>query len=78
MPLYYFHVYNDDITMDDEGQDLPDVAAARAVAVKSARAMICDEVRDGSLTLSNRIEVEDGDRRPVLTITYGEAVRINP
>jgi len=78
MPLYYFHVYNDDVTMDEEGQDFPDAAAARVQAVKSVRELICDDVRKGRVTLSDRIEVEDAHHRPMLTLTYGETVEIKP
>ena len=78
MPRFYFHIHNDDVTLDEEGQDLSDIEAARAMAIRSAREMICDEVRDGRVTLSYRIEVVDADEQPVLTVTYGEAVRVDP
>jgi hypothetical protein len=78
MPRFYFHVYNDEVTMDEEGQDLPDAEAARNEATKSARALICDEVLKGVLKLSDRIEVEDEERRSVLTLTFGDVVRITP
>lgn len=78
MPRFYFNVFDDDVTIDDEGQTLPGVDAARAVAIRSARELICADLREGRLTLSHRIEVEDEERRPVLSLTYGEAVRVNP
>jgi hypothetical protein len=78
MPLYYFNIYNDDITMDEEGQDLPDAEAARTEAIKSARDIICDGVREGEVTLSHRIEIEDEEHRPVLTVRFDEALSVNP
>jgi hypothetical protein len=78
MPLYFFNVYNDEDTVDEEGQDLPDLDAAREEAIISARALICEGVHDGEVTLSHRIEVLDQSRRPALTVTFGDAVRINP
>lgn len=78
MPLYFFNVYNDEITMDEEGQDLPDLEAVHKEAVKSAREMMCDNVRAGEVTLSHRIEVVDESREIVLNVTYGEAVQVNP
>ena len=77
MPLYYFHIYNTDITIDEEGQELPDLDAARATAVSGARDLICQDVRNGEVTLSHRIEVADADNNSLFTVTYGEAVRIN-
>ena len=78
MPLYFFHVFNSETTMDEEGQEFPDSRAARVEAIRSARELICQNVRDGDLTLSHRIEVEDEAREPVLTLTFGEAFQINP
>ncbi len=78
MPLYFFNVYNDEFTLDEEGQELSDADAARDEAIKSARALICDSVREGEVTLSHRIEVLSENGQPVLTLTFGEAVRINP
>ncbi|MDB5692549.1 MAG: hypothetical protein JWO81_1612 [Alphaproteobacteria bacterium] len=38
MPLYYFNVHNDDVTLDDEGAELADDHAARAHAIADTRA----------------------------------------
>lgn len=78
MPLFYFHVYNDEITMDEEGQDLPDIEAARREAVKSARALICDDVSKGRLALSDRIDVVDERGDPVLSLPFREAFELRP
>ena len=65
MPLYYFHVYNTDVTMDREGQELADDAAARVVALGAARELMCEEVRHGTLSLSHWIEVENEQNQPL-------------
>jgi hypothetical protein len=62
--------------MDEEGQDLPDEAGARDEAVKAARELMCDDVRRGIVTLSNRIIVESEDRQVVISLPFGEAVEI--
>jgi hypothetical protein len=69
MPRFYFHVFNDVVTTDDEGLDLPDLDAAREQALESARELVCDAVHKGHLNLDHRIEIEDekGDRLLVLT-----------
>jgi hypothetical protein len=76
VPLYFFNLYNDVVTMDDEGVDLADDDAARAHAVKEARAMAADSVSKGHLTVSHRIDFVDEQRNPVGTIRFDEAVDI--
>ena len=76
MPRFYFHIFNDDITRDEEGMDLADVDAARQVAIRAVRELICEEAKRGIITLSHRIEVEDGDGRPGFIIDYTDAVKI--
>lgn len=78
VPLYFFHLYNDAVTMDDEGIELADDEAARAHAVKEARAMAAASVNQGHLTASHRIEFVDEKRRPVGSIRFDEAVDIRP
>ncbi len=78
MPLYYFQVFNDDITLDDEGAELADVEAAQAHAVKAARALAAETVLHGHLTGSHRIDIVDADRNPVGSVRFDEAVEIKP
>ncbi len=78
MPQFYFNIYNSEVTIDEEGQELPDVEAARRVAIRSAREVMCDGVRDGEVTLSHWIDIEDDQRAPILTLTFGEILKINP
>ena len=76
MPRFFFHIYDDTIALDDDGMDLPDVETARQQALLGARSLICEEVAKGHLNLSYRIEVEDENGRPVLTLPFASAVRI--
>ena len=76
MPLFYFHVYNDIVAIDEEGLELPDLAAAREQAMESARELVCDGIHKGQLNLDHRIEVEDDQHRNVLTITYRDAFTV--
>ena len=41
MQLYYFNIYNDDVTLDEEGADLADDQAARAHAIKGGSLALC-------------------------------------
>ena len=76
MPRYFFHVYDDVIAHDEEGAELPNLAAARLNALKGARDLISDQVRRGYFVLSHWIDVVDEQGEKVLTLTFGEAVDI--
>ena len=76
VPIYYFNLFNDDLTIDDEGVDLADDEAARAHAIKEARVMAADTVLHGHLTRSHRIEFVDEVRKLVGTVRFDEAVDI--
>jgi hypothetical protein len=75
---FYFHIYDEIVVRDDEGLDLPDVAGARATALAGARALMCDQLKDGRLNLDHRIEVEDEAGKPVLTLLFADAIEIRP
>ena len=78
MPLYFFHLYNDEIVRDEEGRELPDIERARVEATKAAQEMICEEAKLGKVTLSHRIEVEDEAGLPCFTIRYRDIVEVMP
>ena len=50
MPMYYFHLQDDDTITDTEGTDLADLAAARVHAVGVARELTANS--DGIATRS--------------------------
>lgn len=76
VPLYYFHIYNDDITLDPEGTELADDEAAMALAVIEVRGLASETVRNGHFIGFHRIEVVGEDRRPVGKVRFDEAVTI--
>jgi hypothetical protein len=76
MPLYYFHVYNDEVTIDDEGADLADEAAAHCRAIKEARALAAHSVLQGHLTRSHRLEIADEKRTVLAVLRFDQAVEI--
>lgn len=79
MPRFHFHLYNAVTVRDDEGRELVDLMAAKLAAIDSARRLIADDVvARGEVTLSHRIEIEDGRGDLALTVRFGDAVRINP
>ena len=78
MPMYYFNVYNDDTTLDEEGAELADEHAARAYAVKAVRSLAADTVRQVHLVGHHRVECVDKDQNPVGEARFDEAVEITP
>jgi hypothetical protein len=76
MPVFYFHVYNDVIAIDEEGLELADLDAAREQAMESARELVCEGIHKGHLNLDHRIEVEDEGHRNVLTVSYRDAFTV--
>ena len=76
MPRYFFHVYDDIIAEDEEGLELPNLAAARLNALRGARDLIAEQVRRGYVVLSHWIDVLDEQGEKVLTITFRDAIDI--
>ncbi|HEY7810102.1 MAG TPA: hypothetical protein VIA98_06960 [Allosphingosinicella sp.] len=76
MPRYFFHVYDDVIAQDQEGIELPNVAAARLMALVGARDLIAEQVRRGYFVLSHWIDVVGDQGDPVLTLTFRDAVEL--
>lgn len=77
MPRFYFHLFDDAVVFDGEGVELPDVATARQVALEAAREVLAAEmIEEGTITLRHRIEVEDEEHRPVLTLPFRAAVKV--
>ena len=78
MPLYYFNIYNDDTTLDDEGTVLADEHAARAFAVKGVRELAAETVLHGHLIGHHRVEYVDENQNPLGEVRFDEAVEISP
>lgn len=76
MPRYFFHIFNDEITLDEEGMELAGLNEAREFAIESARALVCDSVKHGHLNLEHRIEIADEADARKMTVTFREAFTI--
>jgi hypothetical protein len=76
VPRYFFHLYDDLIAKDEEGVELPNVAAARLTALKGARDVIAEQVKRGYFVLSHWIDVVDEQGEPVMTVTFRDAVDV--
>jgi hypothetical protein len=79
MPLYFLHVFNrTGCSRDEEGMDLPDLAAARVAAVEGIRSILQDEVGHGMIDFEGRVEIEDEAGAVLATVSYAEAVDLRP
>jgi len=61
MPRYFFHVRDsdNDISRDAEGQDLPDLDAARTEAISANREMLGERLLHGGRLDHRQIEIAD-------------------
>jgi hypothetical protein len=77
MARYHFNLYNGDgLVEDEEGRELDGLDEARSEALKGVRSIIADEVLQGRIDLTGRLEVVDAEGAPVLTIAFRDAVQI--
>ncbi len=74
MPKYFFHLHNDEVALDEEGQDFDSVADARADAIFNLRSLASEQVTQGRLNLDDRIEIADETGTVVDTVTVRDAV----
>ncbi len=77
MPYYFLHVRDGDhLTKDDEGEDLPDLKAARAEALEIAREMWAEALREGSARdyLDAVVIIADRKGRELMTVSFAEAL----
>jgi hypothetical protein len=76
MPRYYFHLFNDITSLDEEGSELPTDAAAKQPAESNAREMAAESVREGHLVLSHWIEVGNEVGEKIATVRFRDVIQI--
>jgi hypothetical protein len=77
VPRYHFDLHDGaGLVVDEEGRELPDLAAVRREAVKGIRSVVSAEVERGTLDLTGRLVVRDGGGAEVLVMTFDEALAI--
>ena len=76
VPRYFFHLFNDETCLDDEGKELPNDAAALQEAASCARGMAADSVSKGHLILDHRIEVTCDQGRKLGSVYFGDVVKV--
>ena len=78
MAHFYFdlHECGHGAVIDEEGQDLPDLAAARERAIVSARGIMGSEVETGKRCLGCAIVIRDETGADVLAVPFAEALTV--
>lgn len=79
MARYYFHLREeDDRIEDEEGIELPDIEAARQLAIKNARTITAHEVTGcGVVPLDLVIEIPDEAGRITGTVAFRETISLH-
>jgi hypothetical protein len=75
MPLFHFNSRTGDVILPDiEGEDLPDLASARTVAISSAREALAEAVKFGD-TPPDIIQVTDSEGFEVAIVPLMEVLQ---
>jgi hypothetical protein len=76
MPHYHLNLYNDVISVDEEGVDLPDLEAARDAAIANIRDIMKDELARGHIMLGHRVEIVNARGQILATVFFRDAVTV--
>ena len=77
MARYFFHLYDDLVSVDPEGIQLDSLAHARFVAVHHARFTAAEMIKEtGRLDPGHRIDIADEDGVVLDTIYFRDAMKI--
>jgi hypothetical protein len=76
MPRFFFHLYDDIVSIDEDGRELADIKAARDVAVGEAREMMTETILAGRINFSHHIDVADETGALVATVVFRDAVTV--
>jgi hypothetical protein len=75
MEHFYFHLRaGDQLIPDVQGQDLPDVSAARREAILSAREILAGAIRAGQAMVPDAFVISDEAGRALDTVPLAEVL----
>jgi hypothetical protein len=76
MGHFYFHLRTaGQLIRDEEGQDLPNISAARREAVRSARELLAGAIRSGQTNTLDAFVIADETGRALDTISLASVLR---
>lgn len=79
MPRYHLHICSEtELILDEEGIDLPHLAAAKLEAIRGARSIMSADLLVGMMTLGQSIQIHDEFGTRLSEIPYAECVKIVP
>jgi hypothetical protein len=76
MPLFYFNLFDDEPSIDDQGIELSGLGEAFAHASDIACACASETARHGYATLSHYVEITNHARECVGRLRFGDAVEV--
>ena len=76
VPRFFLSLRDGDFLPDLEGQEFADVEAAKAAALRGAREMMAEDVKQGFLHLNEAVEITDGEGVLRAKLRFREAVSI--
>jgi hypothetical protein len=76
MPRFFLHLADGYPVCDEDGMFFENADAAREEAIRAARDMMADQVRQGRLSLRDRIDIEDEAGNPLFSVRFREAVEL--
>jgi hypothetical protein len=75
MPRYFLHIRDeDDFSQDREGQELPDLEAARHEAISAARELIGERLLHGGAIDGRQIEITDETSTVLAVVNSGDVI----
>jgi hypothetical protein len=70
MRRFHFHLrHGDELILDDEGTDLPNLASAKEEALASARELLVEAIMSGTASVPDAFVIADETGREIDTIT---------
>jgi hypothetical protein len=76
MPRYFLHVVDTIEAPDEEGVEFADVWMARDAAIKGARELVCEQIRQGFLDLGGYIQIASDSGEPLMRVGFQEAFEV--
>jgi hypothetical protein len=75
MPQFYFHIRNaDDMALDEEGNNVADLNAARRQALASARELLANAIKEGKDPVPDSIVIADADGQELTSVPLRHAL----
>lgn len=76
MPLFYFNVFADDVSIDSDGKELAGIGDAFTHAGVFACSLASETAARGYVAMSHYVEIADHAHKRVGRVLVGEAIEI--